>query len=87
MSGDIFGMRDVVACSKAEAEALDNICTQSARAHFQFGLEDSRVVGIFPFHWAGGTRNMNGSISGSTGIINLPRCASTCAYSSMPAHF
>jgi len=31
-------------------QELDEICTESAREHFKFGLEDPRVVGIFPLY-------------------------------------
>lgn len=55
----------------AEAKELDDICTQSAREHFKFGLEDSRVVGVFPFHWSGGTTNPDGSITGGA-VSGLP---------------
>ena len=43
----------------------------------KFGLEDPRVVGVFPFYWPGGTRNPDGSITGGAGISDLPNCAAT----------
>ena len=39
----------------------------------KFGLEDPRVVGVFPFYWPGGTRNPDGSITGGAGISDLPK--------------
>lgn len=41
------------------------------------GLEDPRVVGQFPFYWAGGVRNPDGSVTGNVGIDDLPKCAAT----------
>ena len=35
------------------------------------------MVMVAPFHWNGGVRHANGSISGGTGLFNLPKCAST----------
>ena len=60
-----------------EADALDAFCSKNARHFLQWGLEDSRPVGLFPFHWNGGKRAANGSIVGGAGIIDLPRCAAT----------
>ena len=60
-----------------QAAKLDAFCATNARHFLKWGLEDSRLVGLFPFHWNGGTRNKNGSISGSAGIIDLPKCAAT----------
>lgn len=37
-----------------EAAQLDSFCAENARQFLKFGLEDSRVVGMFPFHWNGG---------------------------------
>jgi len=57
-----------------EAADLDSFCAENARQFLKFGLEDSRVVGLFPFHWNGGVRNGDGSITNGAGIIDLPRC-------------
>ena len=61
----------------AEADTLDAFCAENARHFLQWGLEDSRLVGLFPFHWNGGQRQANGSVTGGAGIIDLPRCAAT----------
>ena len=61
----------------AEAETLDTFCSENARQFLKWGLEDNRLVGTFPFHWNGGIRNANGSITGGAGIIDLPKCAAT----------
>jgi hypothetical protein len=61
----------------SEAAKLDSFCARNARHFLKWGLSDSRLVGLFPFHWNGGTRNPNGSITGGAGIIDLPRCAAT----------
>ena len=59
----------------AEAASLDAFCAENAIEFLKFGLEDPRVVGLFPFYWAGGTRHPDGSITGGAGISLLPRCA------------
>ena len=64
--------------SAEEAVALDLFCTTNAREFFRFGLEDNRVVALFPFYWDGGAvNNPNGSITGAAGIKNLKHCSET----------
>eukprot|EP00945_MAST-04E_sp_MAST-4E-sp1_P008905 g8905.t1 len=64
--------------TRQEALDLDEFCTNNARAFFEFGLSDNRVVALFPFYWNGGAvNNPNGSITGAAGIKNLKRCAQT----------
>ena len=61
----------------ADAATLDEFCATNARQFFQMGLADSRYVGQFPFHYNGGVRNANGSITGGAGIVDLPKCLKT----------
>ena len=61
----------------AQAASLDTFCAKNAREFLGWGLADSRPVMLAPFHWNGGQRMPNGSISGGAGIIDLPRCAAT----------
>lgn len=37
-----------------EASTLDTFCSKNALEFLKFGLEDPRVVGLFPFHYNGG---------------------------------
>lgn len=66
----------------AAASSLDTFCAENARQFLQFGLEDNRVVGLFPFYWSSGrcTRHPDGSVNGpgcGPGIRELPKCAAT----------
>jgi hypothetical protein len=61
----------------AEAAELDAFCATNAREFFAMGLADGRFVGQFPFHYNGGVTNPDGSITGSAGIVNLPKCLAT----------
>eukprot|EP00041_Stephanoeca_diplocostata_P008127 m.117606 g.117606 ORF g.117606 m.117606 type:complete len:375 (-) comp17185_c0_seq1:173-1297(-) len=63
--------------SADEANALDTFCTKNAREFLKFGLEDPRVVGLFPFHYNGGVTHPDGSITGGAGIANLKKCSAT----------
>ena len=60
-----------------EAASLDAFCAENARHFLNWGLQDKRLIGLFPFHWNGGVRHSDGSITGGAGIIDLPRCAAT----------
>ena len=62
----------------AQAETFDAFCSLNAREFLRFGLEDPRVVALFPFYWdAGAVVHKNGSITGSTGIKQLTNCRAT----------
>jgi len=61
----------------AEAAELDTFCATNAREFFAMGLADGRFVGQFPFHYNGGVTNPDGSVTGSAGIVNLPKCLAT----------
>lgn len=63
--------------SAAAAASLDSFCATNALRIFEWGLRDRRVVGAFPFHYNGGTRHPDGSITGGAGIFDLPRCLAT----------
>ena len=66
------------------------ICQRNKRTDWTFcaqarilrwGLEDSRVVGLFPFHW-NGYGNLMALYRGRR-IIDLPRCSATQAISEL----
>jgi len=63
--------------SAEEVALLDDFCAKNALKFFEYGLRERRVVGQFPFHYNGGVRHPDGSVTGGIGVENLPNCLRT----------
>ena len=65
-SGKAITNDDVAADYAAMLAEMDEYCAYSADKYFEWGMEDPKVAGFFPFYWH--------TQAGIVGLSNLTKC-------------